>query len=77
MTLVLGWSFIEGLGAVVVLSTFYSDSQVSSLRASFFALILMAIISLLFSKNIPAQKLAAATQTGREKKGDTPSRVDD
>ncbi len=35
------------------LSTLYSDSQVSSLRASFFALILMAIVSLLFLKNIP------------------------
>ena len=59
------------------LSTLYSDSQVSSLRASFFALILMAIVSLLFSKNIPAQQLAAAPQTGRAKKGGKPSRVDD
>jgi MFS family permease len=36
------------------LTSIYSDSQVSSLRVSFFALILFSLASLLFSKNIPA-----------------------
>ena len=35
----------------------YSDSQVDSLRSSLYALIAIAVISLLFSKNIPDKKL--------------------
>jgi len=40
------------------LTTIYSESQVSSLRVSFFALILFALGSLLFSRNIPNQTVA-------------------
>jgi MFS family permease len=35
----------------------YSDSQIQALRTSLYALILVAVISLLFSKNIPDKKL--------------------
>jgi len=33
----------------------YSESQISSLRTSFFALIVIALASLLFSRGIPAE----------------------
>jgi len=35
------------------LTSIYGDSQVSSLRASFFGLIIFSLASLLFSKNVP------------------------
>jgi MFS family permease len=44
-----GLSDAEGSELAVI----YSDSQVSSLRASFLALIVIAVTSLLFSRNIP------------------------
>ncbi|WP_308468570.1 MFS transporter [Rathayibacter soli] len=37
------------------LTTIYSDSQVSGLRASFLGLILFAMVALLFSRNIPIE----------------------
>jgi hypothetical protein len=46
-----------GLSAddAATLTTLYSDSQVSSLRASMVALVFIASLSLLFSKNIPTE----------------------
>jgi len=41
-------------GQAAQLATIYSDSQVSALRVSFLGLVLVSIVSLLFSKNIPA-----------------------
>ncbi|MEB0015274.1 hypothetical protein QN416_27175, partial [Glaciimonas sp. Cout2] len=40
------------------LTRIYSESQVSSLRVSFFALVLFALGSLVFSRNIPNQTVA-------------------
>ncbi|GAA0994693.1 MFS transporter [Subtercola frigoramans] len=54
------------------LATIYADSQVAALRASLVAVIVLAIVSLLFSKNIPTQivagkpKAASRRKAGRE-----------
>ncbi|MDY7541284.1 MULTISPECIES: MFS transporter [unclassified Cryobacterium] len=48
------------------LTTIYSESQVSSLRVSFFALILFALGSLLFSRNIPNKTVARRQGKTRE-----------
>lgn len=39
------------------LASIYGDSQVNSLRLSFFALIIFSVIAVLFSKKIPTEKV--------------------
>ncbi|MCU1479753.1 MAG: transporter [Subtercola sp.] len=46
----------------------YGASQVSALRLSFFVLTVIAIVSLLFSKNIPTQLVGGAGSSGRSKR---------
>ncbi|MDH6237541.1 MFS transporter [Cryobacterium sp. CG_9.6] len=41
------------------LASIYGESQVNSLRLSFFALIIFSVIALLFSKNIPTEKVGS------------------
>ncbi|PPL19943.1 MFS transporter [Microterricola pindariensis] len=48
------------------LTSIYSESQISSLRTSFFALIAIAAFSLLFARGIP-NEVAGEPQGGREK----------
>lgn len=56
-------SSVDGIAAeaglspadAATLTTLYSESQVSSLRASFLALVFISALSLLFSKNIPTE----------------------
>lgn len=56
-----------GLSAAdgTTLTTIYSDSQVSSLRVAFFALVFIACLSLLFSRSIPSQAPVRAAQAAR------------
>lgn len=54
------------------LTKLYSDSQVASLRVSFFALIVIAIVALLFSKNLPNDVVGG---TRKRKKAAIPSSV--
>ena len=51
------------------LTQLYSESQVSSLRLSFFALTLIALASLLFSRGIPAGKPTRPVPATKQKKG--------
>ncbi|GGF19697.1 MFS transporter [Subtercola lobariae] len=50
------------------LTSLYSDSQVSALRLSFFVLTVIAIVSLLFSKNIPTQLVGGGAPKPRAKR---------
>ena len=51
------------------LTQLYTDSQVSSLRLSFFALIIIAILSLAFSRGIPSVKPQKPARAATAKKG--------
>jgi len=55
------------------LATIYSESQVSALRVSFLGLVLISLVSLLFSKNIPTE-VSGRKESGRvRRKGRRPS----
>ena len=56
-------------GDAATLTTLYADSQVSSLRASMVALVFIASLSLLFSKNIPTE-LVRRKPTKKEPEND-------
>ncbi|MCU1476640.1 MAG: transporter [Subtercola sp.] len=56
------------------LTTLYSDSQVSALRLSFFVLTVIAIVSLLFSKNIPTQLVGGGAKKPRRERARRESR---
>jgi MFS family permease len=48
------------------LTKLYADSQVSSLRESLLVVILIAVVSLLFSKNIPTELVGRMREVGNE-----------
>jgi len=72
-------SSVEGIGQEAGLSaaesqqlaSIYADSQVSSLRASFFALALFAVVSLLFSKNLPTEPIGSQQKRQRRNQDDS------
>ncbi|MBB5640728.1 MFS transporter [Cryobacterium roopkundense] len=53
------------------LTTLYADSQVSSLRASFFALALFSIVALLFSRNLPVEAMGKKQKAQRRNQDDS------
>lgn len=52
------------------LATLYADSQVSSLRVSFFALALFSVVALLFSKNLPLDVMGKKQKVRRRNQDD-------
>ena len=56
------------------LASIYTDSQLSALRLSFFALTAIAIVSLLFSKNIPTELVGGAAPPASKRKQKTAKR---
>ena len=63
-----GIAIQAGLSAsdAATLTSLYTDSQVSSLRISFVALLFISALSLLFSKHIPTELVRRKTTEGPE-----------